>query len=570
MIIDLEKASENITLHTEICIVGSGAAGQTIARRLLTLGHEVTLLESGGTDYELGTAGLNDGKIVGQAYYPLRDARLRFFGGTTAIWGGRCAELEPIDLEKREWIPHSGWPLGWREIRDYYEEARPLFGQPNWRPDISDMVGAGLTMPPFDEALLTTPLWTFDTSLNRFTIGRADDIASHPRARIVLHANVTRLQANLEASSVRRLIARTIGGRRLVVHARAIVLAAGGIETPRLLLASRTEMPGGLGNGHDLVGRFFMEHPHARGGRIVGGAAWRMLKLFARRHRIEGQDMAAMIATSPALQRKQGLLNSSLTIVARQPEDARKSLGMRIYDGMKHDIPPNRAGRALWMGAKNFASSVQRHVDPARPWALYKMGRLELSLLVRAEQAPNRDSRITMTRDVDVVGMPRVQLDWRLTELDKRSVIGLVDALGSELRRLGLGHVERAEWLDDPRRIWHSDPLVSSHPLGGYHHIGTTRMSSDPRTGVVDPHGRVHGIANLYIVGSSTFPTSGWANPTVTIAALALRTGDRISASLKHREQHHPRLQAASTRSSAGDNLGQRPIAPRMMAGGAS
>ena len=137
-----------------------------------------------------------------------------------------------------------------------------------------------------------------------------------------------------------------------------------------------------------------------------------------------------------------------------------------------------------------------------------------------------------LTKERDALGVPRVALDWRLSAIDKHSVTGLVDGLGRELKRLGMGRVERADWLDEPGELWRNDPLISSHAIGGYHHMGTTRMATDPRQGVVDADGRVHGQANLYVVGSSTFPTSSWANPTLTIAALALRTADRLSVAL--------------------------------------
>ncbi|PSJ36331.1 hypothetical protein C7I55_26965 [Sphingomonas deserti] len=139
---------------------------------------------------------------------------------------------------------------------------------------------------------------------------------------------------------------------------------------------------------------------------------------------------------------------------------------------------------------------------------------------------------MSLTGELDALGVPRVALDWRLSEIDKRSVSVLVDTLGAEMKRLGLGHVHPAEWLGDAGELWRVDPLVSSHPIGGYHHIGTTRMAADPRRGVTTHEGRVHGLGNLYLVGSSTFPTASWANPTLTIVALALRTADRLSAAI--------------------------------------
>ena len=519
--IDLAQIPGPLELEGEVCVIGAGAAGISLARRLLRRGHGVVLLESGGLDYEAPTADLNAGDNVGEDYYGLEDSRLRFFGGTTAIWGGRCAELDPIDLEARDYVPHSGWPIDWKELSRWYDEARPLFGLPPRRPAADDLRGAGVPIPRFEE--LETPLWTFDRRFNRFAWESCADLEADPKCQIVTHATVTAIVPIGEG--IERIEARSLATGRLAVRAKAFVLAAGGIENPRLLLAS------GLGNANDQVGRYFMEHPHARGGRIVDSAAWPLLKAFGRRHRIGGEDLAALIAPSEALQRREQILNTSLTIVARQPEGRRQFIGMKAYSGIKHSMAPTRKGRSLWMVTKKAAGWAQRHVDPARPWLLHKLGGVEVALLVRGEQAPNPDSRVMLSGESDSTGVPRTRLDWRLSEIDVRSVEVLVEALGLELRRLGLGRVEPAGWLESGR--WKTDPLISSHPIGGYHHMGTTRMGRDPRTSVTDADGRVHGLANLWVAGSSLFPTGGWANPTLTIVALALRSAERISRELK-------------------------------------
>ena len=519
--IDLAQVPGPLDLEGEVCVIGAGAAGISLTRRLLRLGHTVVLLESGGLDYEPSTADLNAGETVGEDYYDLEDSRLRFFGGTTAIWGGRCAELDPIDLEARDYVPHSGWPLGRDELERWYDEARPLFGLPPRRPQPDELRRAGVPLPRFES--LETPLWTFDRRFNRFAWESCADLEADPRCGIVTHATVTAIVAG--GGAVERIEARSLGTGRLTVRAKAFVLAAGGIENPRLLLAS------GLGNGHDQVGRYFMEHPHARGGRIVEAAAWPLLNAFGRRHRIGGEDVAALIAPSEALQRREAILNTSLTVVARQPEGRRQFIGMKAYSGLKHKMAPTRRGRTLWMATKKAAGWAQRHIDPARPWLLHKLGGVDVALLVRGEQAPNPDSRVTLSGELDSTGVPRVRLDWRLSAIDVRSVAILVDALGRELARLGLGRVEPADWLQSGR--WKTDPLVSSHPIGGYHHMGTTRMGTDPRTSVTDADGKVHGLANLWVAGSSLFPTGGWANPTLTIVALALRGAERISRELE-------------------------------------
>jgi choline dehydrogenase-like flavoprotein len=326
--------------------------------------------------------------------------------------------------------------------------------------------------------------------------------------------------------------ARALSGKHLTVEARAFVLAAGGLENPRLLLASRSVAERGVGNDFDQVGRYFMEHPHARGGRVVSRNPWSLLKAFARSHQVSGEEIAALVKPSAGLQEGLGILNSSLTIATRPPANAARPWIGTAYRRIKHSIAPTRQGRALWMSTKKAAKWVQARTDPLRPWLLHRLGLRDVALVVRAEQAPNPSSRVVLTDRLDPMGTPRLALDWRLTDLDVHSVSALVDTLNGELRRLGLGRADKAAWLREPGAAWQSDPLISNHPIGGYHHMGTTRMSESPRNGVTDGSGRVHGLDNLYVVGSSVFATSGWANPTLTIAALALRTSEQLSRSL--------------------------------------
>lgn len=532
MHLDLNQAEAAGELTTDICVVGCGVAGLTLARRFLELGRNVTLLESGGLDYEPETANLNAGENLGQAYYPLEDARLRFFGGTTAIWGGRLAELDPIDLEKRAWVPHSGWPISWDELQRYYQPARRIFGVAA-EADAADLEAAGVPLPPFDEDKLQVGVWTFDSRFNRFVYDACRDVVEHPRCTVVTHATVTDIRLDDDGRFVDHITAASLRHRRLTVRANAFVLAAGGMENPRLLLASRSVQPDGIGNQHDQVGRYFMEHPHARGGRVVGAQAWALLKAFGRGHRLGQLELAGLIKPSPTAQAERGILNSSLTVAARQPAGAAQNWGMAAYSRVKHRAAPTRQGRAFWMATKSAAKWVQRQADPFRPWMLHKLGLRDLTLLVRAEQSPNPESRVVLSTLRDPLGVPRLALDWRTTALDTESVAGLVSILREELARLGYGRVEPEPWLSSPDRGWRTDPLVSAHPIGGYHHMGTTRMSDSPRTGVTDRDGRVHGVENLYVAGSSVFPTSGWANPTLTIAALALMTADRVSDRLR-------------------------------------
>ncbi len=521
MLIDLQHGGPEL-LEADVAIVGSGAAGNTLARSLLNKGLTVLLLESGGLDYEPETAELNRGFNVGRPYYNLECARLRFFGGTTAIWGGRCAELDGIDFERREWVPHSGWPVTLEQLRPWYDAARKALSIP-----VTDAAVRNGVLDRLAGGDLTIRQWSFDPDFERFGAAKNRELIEHPNAVVAIHATVREIVPDHAVNAIQHLDIRAPSGRTHRAKVRTYLLAAGGLENARILLASNSLAPRGLGNDHDLVGRFFMEHPHGRGGRIVGAPVWRLLNAF-RARRSGRTEVAPLLTLSEGAQRRAGALNSGLTVNARPPVDGRAAITKRGYEMIKHQIGPTSRGRALWR-------AYRRGVRGARPlWVAAAAGRClsgseEPTLLLRAEQAPNPDSRVTLAAETDSTGTPRISLDWRMTRQDVESAAALVNALAGEVARAGLGEVQRADWLADGGSQWVTDPLVSAHPIGGYHHMGTTRMADDPKQGVTDQWGRVHGLANLYVAGSSLFPTGGWANPTLTIIALALRTAERIA-----------------------------------------
>ncbi len=523
MLIDLAAGAPD-KFEADVAIIGAGAAGITMARRLVAAGKAVILLESGGLDYEATTADLNAGRNVGEPYYDLDKARLRFFGGTTAIWGGRCAELDPIDLEQRRWVPHSGWPFGIGELRPFYEAARELLGLPP-----SDPPGAQEV--PLFEGLsndeLSVRCWLFDRQFDRFGLAANRALVNDPRLRVLIHATVREIVPAQSGRGVERLDVIGRAGQSAVVRAATYVLAAGGLENPRLLLASNSVLTAGVGNEHDLGGRFFMEHPHGRGGSITGAPAWKMLRAFTKR-RLRGVEYSRLLTPSPRVQEKLGILNSAMTIASRRPVGGRRPLMKRAYLHAKHKTAPTKTGRGLWKLRRRVGRELKQFTGPVRPWWEYVRGRSELAISIRAEQSPNPQSRVTLDQAADATGMPRIQLDWRLSNQDVDSAAALVEIFAKQAQALGLGEVKPAEWLRDPARQWLFDDLISDHPIGGYHHMGTTRMADDAKHGVTDGFGRVHGFDNLFIAGSSLFPTSGWANPTLTILALTLRTAEYI------------------------------------------
>ena len=519
MIIDLEKIEDTKFIEADICIIGGGAAGQTLAASLKHTNLKVVILESGDKDFRRDTEDLSHGKNVGLDYYDLKTSHLRLFGGTAAIWGGRCAELDEIDFERRDFLSHSGWPIKKSDLNPYYEK---VFNQLKLQQPTGLWDRLGRRRPAFDASKIETGLWVFDEKGERFSDAEQPSLQ---HCDIVLNATVTDIERS-ECGEITAVNAKSLKATSLRVKAKAFVLAAGAIESTRLLLAAGE----GLGNEYDQVGRYFMEHPHARGGEIIANNPAQALKLLPRAIRHQGKRYAAYLRPAEAYQHSEGILNSSLSITLRRNEGEKMESYRSALGKLKHDLPSSKLWRTLYHGAKSLAVKGLEATDPWSSVLNMKLsgGKSGIFAVIRAEQSPNPDSRIVLSKERDELGLPRANLDWRLQDVDRESVRVLMETLRDEFARLKWGQVKPSEWLYDRSQLWKTDPLISAHPIGGYHHMGGLRMSATPKTGVVDADCRVHNSPNLYVAGSSVFPTGGWANPTVTIMALALRLGEHL------------------------------------------
>ena len=532
MLIDLNEAAAPDVLESDVCVVGGGAAGVALARNLASRGHDVCLLEAGGIDFEQATQDLCFGEIVGMDYYELEHSRLRFFGGTTNIWGGRSVPLDRIDFEKRDWVPHSGWPITLEDLEPYYRIAHDSLELGEY--DYSPEMWKKLQLEPldFDPDEIAHLFWRFDRKKERFNGDQVQDLVEAPNACITLHANVVQIQAGENAGDVRQLVTRTLDGRETTFRAKHFVLACGAIENARLLLISDDVEKTGIGNSKDQVGRYFMEHPHGRIAHIeTDDPAWFWAQ-YRKRYPGSGPPLAPALVTPESLQRRKGILNSAATFNIQRNPELGLGLSSKVFLNLKHDLSASKSNRRMWHWYRGVLDWLQKNVSMTLLRAGAKARGMELYLMARAEQAPNPDSRVTLSGETDALGCRRGDLDWQLSELDKRSVLELARAMGREFERLGLGRLRTSSWLEDGTAQWPVDPTVGNHPIGGYHHMGTTRMSDTSATGVVDRNCTVHGYQNLHIAGSSVFTTGGWANPTLTILALSHRLADHLDSLL--------------------------------------
>jgi choline dehydrogenase-like flavoprotein len=513
MLMDLAQLEPDSTLDADIAIIGAGAAGIALACELAGSGRETWLIESGDFDFDAATQALYAGKNIGTPYAPLDTVRLRYFGGSTNHWGGHCRPLDPIDFERRDWVPHSGWPIERKDLDPFYARAQDYCQLGPYRYDAATWPGVKDKVLPFAPDKLGTRVWQISPP-TRFGEVYRDRLVKAPDVRVLMHANVMEIVANADAGAVMAVRLGTLQGRTATLRPRTLIVACGGIENARLLLASTGVEKTGIGNRNDLVGRFFMEHPHALAAYAVRKADLERFALYyGELKQADGTVLHAKPGLAESLQRERRLLSGCVDLGYGYDRSegylALRDLGKNLSSGRFE-----RFGRDVL--------DVLGDLDDAAG-GVYRTASHEavLWLASNSEQVPDPESRVTLGDDKDSLGMRRVKLDWRVSEVEKRNVRAVCTIVGEELARLGLGRLRLDPWLlsDDPR--WHDIE-------GRFHHMGTTRMSDDAKQGVVDRDGRVHGYGNLYIAGSSIFPTSGYANPTLTIVALAIRLADHL------------------------------------------
>lgn len=509
-------------LEADVCIVGSGAAGLTIASELNGSQVRVIVLEGGGRRFDERAQRLFESDVVGLGHGGIHAYRFRIFGGATTRWAGQALPLADIDFEERDWVPSSGWPITRDDLEPYYARAVAFMGISPFPRDPSERWPNALSPPPrFDHKRLV-PTYSQFTAQPNFAEVHGAALSDSGNVDVVLRANVSELITDLHATEVQRVRARSLDGDELEVRADLFVICAGGIETARILLASDRYSEGGVGNGNDLVGRYFQDHPGLTVGSIVPVDGRAFSKTFSPR-REGGIKFQPLFSLAEHIQRTEHLLNTSGSALFHMTQSASISAGMLLYRSLRRpDLRPgvraaaNTVLRDPWplvRAAGRYFALRQPALDPtARP-----------KLAIGGEQAPNHESRVFLTDQRDALGMRRAALDWRLTEAEIRAWRRAAEIVAQEFERLDLGRVdlEGFELEDDPAEL-------SGRVIDAGHHMGTTRMSDFADTGVVDPECQVHGIDNLYIGSSSVFPTSGSSNPTLTIIALAMRIADAI------------------------------------------
>jgi choline dehydrogenase-like flavoprotein len=494
--LDARTLASGTVLEPDIAIIGGGPAGISLALALASTKLNILLLESGGQNFDPANQKMYAGSQSGLSYIALDSGRLRFLGGSTNHWGGWCRPLDAIDFEARPWLPHSGWPFPKTVLEPYYPRAQTLVEAGPWLYDKAGSSAAALGQElPLGKGGVYTSWFQFsktrDGDLPTYFGHRyQDDLKRTHNVKPLLHANVTGIRLSANAQAVDHLDVATLNsqggtGKKFTVKPRITVLACGGMENARLLLASNDVMKNGVGNQNDLVGRFFGDNPIPRDVATLVSFAGPLAPYYGTNLTLANGPVvkATFAPTSTFREAKQ--VAGSLTTV-EQPVDLDE-------DGKAAVIT---TAIALGVDASNAKS--------------YSLG-------CGMELAPDPERRLTLTDEKDALGLPRLKLTMRMADSDFHLYHATIRELGRQLlaSKAGMIRIHRhEEW--------------SKGMDWGNHHLGTTRMHADPKQGVVDADSKMHGIGNLYVAGSSVFPTYGASNPTLNLVALTLRLADHL------------------------------------------
>ncbi len=511
MHIDARTLDNGSLIEGDLCIIGGGPAGISLALEWIGSARKVILLEGGGFDVDPQMQALYMGKSLDRPYYPLQSVALHYLGGTSGHWAGFCSTFDPIDFEQRDWVPHSGWPFNRAHLDPFYARAQKVLELGPYEYDAAyfEKQDPDVKRLPMDATMFYPKMWQFSAPTRFGTVYR-DPLVNAPNVHLYTYAKAVEIMPNAGVTAIDGVRAKTIDGKEHRVRARHYVVACGAIHNARLLLASNSVAARGVGNANDLVGRYFMEHFEILAAQTTFETA-HPFKIFAYPGRGRKGSRAEM-ALQGDVQRKNRILNGTTSFQGGAITGLENSRFASFSPDAEANVTRETAsatrGAAAGPGGRGGAAP--------NPQTVYRN-------MTRQEQAPNPDSRILLSTEKDVLGMPQADLQWRMTPIDKRSIRVFYELWGQELGRAKLGRVQLMDWLLDG-----DDMAWPTHLSGGWHNMGTTRMHEDQKRGVVDPNNKVHGIANLFCAGASVYPTGGAVNPTLTLVALSMRLADHL------------------------------------------
>ncbi len=526
MFVDLSSPDAQ-PVRADVVIVGTGATGLTMAMHLVKAGATVAMLETGGFERTQAAEALSNAKVDGTLPVWIR-TRSRFLGGSTNCWGGNNSPLDQIDFD-RDWVPHAQWPIGLEDLAPHAPEVHELFGLgvvdfsiDYWKNRIERLREAFL----FEGSERITTKIVQKTHVGHLGQALEWPIEHSDKITVYLNAQVTSILTSSDGTEVTGLRARSIDETRSIdISADSYVLAAGP-ENPRLLLASQQQSPAGVGNAFDQVGRYWIAHHSALRGWMEPSPDlnWDLYHMVPKP--IGEQRIFASLQISEAEQRKRKLLNSAANFEVFRPHasfNTRSAAVAAVKGRLGKDTTPLAAPDLTPGLVADIATDTAKVFGRLADKTSRKIRGQQPRVMIRnwAEQFPHPDNRVHLSEETDRFGTPLMTVTSNLQPEDRETLQTSFETFAEEFEAFGYG-------------TWHSDfPTGTQWPAGSIntsHFMGGTRMSERPEDGVVDTHGKVHGVDNLFIAGGSLFPTAGVSMVTYTAVLLALRTADRIVA----------------------------------------
>ncbi len=556
MLFDARHIQKNSVFTSDVCIVGAGAAGITLALELAKEGLQVILLEAGNQKWNPATQDLYKGTVVNpNIHAPLEQYRHRRLGGTTAVWGGRCIPFDNIDFEHREYMPHSSWPISRKDLEPFYRIAQKYCHCGNFTYLVKKAVPSAPAhmIPGFQDGDIVTSVLERFSLPTHFGESYFEKLKTAPNIQLILNANCLNINVTNDGHCVSGLQLASLEKNVFEAKGHAVVLSTGGLEVTRLLLASNKFHKAGIGNHSGWLGRCYMSH-------ISGNIC--DIKLTCDPNQVifgyevdpDGVYCRRRFWISEEAQRKNKILNFVAMLdnpPMYDPDHHNGVLSLAFFakniQAIQRRIPPEYS-KQLAMGHTSIQVYAQhlRNVLTDIPGILFTMPqfvykrflkkRIMPSLVIKGksntyslhyhtEQSPNFESKVTLSNDRDTLGVPRLLVDFRVHDLDVESIVRSHQLIDEQLKKYECG------------KVIYNQQDVRGHireQIGvGGHHIGTTRMAKEESKGVVNEHCRVHGVRNLFIASSSVFPTSSQANPTLTIVAIAARIAAHLKENLR-------------------------------------
>jgi choline dehydrogenase-like flavoprotein len=503
-----------------IVVIGGGTAGLYAARELVRKGKEVLVIESGSE--ALGNFAPETYDSVGKTHEGIRIGRSRSLGGTSNLWGGQLVEFQPIDFIGREWLSDSKWPVTYEEVAAYHRQTYENLGiGPEFQDDSAVLKQAGVSDPKFNNGLeLFLTRWLKIPSM---AVAYAEEIRSSERLKVLLEHSVTGFEFEGGTISGVRIVGPK-GGQQ-ILRGRTFILACGTFEITRLLLHVASSDCGMCPWGNNRnIGRYFQDHLIGRVASVEIHDRKRFFNTFSTIVRA-GQKFQPKLRLQDAALRSERILNlyGMMAFESSVSENLvylkqflKAAIFSRRIDGLS-DLFRNLL--ACW---KHLLPLMWKYVVANR---VFVPSTSKVSLHIQSEQPAMPESRISIDLQVmDHLGMPKVILDWRTGSEELPSILDFARRVDGAFRESGMAELRIEEGLEN------GDEAFLDTLRDNYHQVGGARMGFSEEDGVVDRDLKVFGTDNLYVVGASTFRTSGNANTTFTALTLATRLVEQLTS----------------------------------------